>query len=422
MEKTLKINDLRLGYGNEEVLRIDNLELEPNKITGLLGPSGGGKSSLLNGILRQALSPSYWEKGELYLEGRPLDAQLAKKNISFVPQKARLYTDTLLANFLDGFKFKEGLSDEMKRGLIIKIFKSLGVWYIFEDKLDELAIKQSMGIHKVLLLVKAVARKPKLLLIDEVLANTSVKDEAIIINLIKEIKKYTTVLLITHNKEEARDLCDSIALVSGGILHEHTACDQFFEKPQSDIGMSFLETGSAWYTNPNNEDRRREDNLTAFRRFSSMCEFYWVKSDILGGMQKPGLMTELEEDLTIMRQLGVNVLVTLQQNPIDVEILELYGIEGLHFPIVDMSIPTVEETYSFLESVQPLFDEGKSLVYHCKAGMGRTGTLLACQLVWLDKTSAIQAIEHIQRTNHKYIQTEEQIEFVGEFEKYIASL
>lgn len=416
MNPILSIENLRIGYGNEEILRIYQLDLQPNTITALLGPSGCGKSSFLSAILRNSPSLSYWEKGSILLNGRVVDQNMSESSIAVVLQKARLYTGTVLENFADGVI--ENQSKSVQKVLAEKIFTSIGVWNLIKNILDEPAIKQSMGIHKILLIAKAVAAKPQLLLMDEVLANTSMADEKIIIKMIKKLKKLTTVLLITHNKEEAKELSDSVALVSGGLLHEHTDTATFFQNPSTEIGKEFIKSGSAWYSNPNNSIDRKIDKLSILRRFSSMCEFYWVLPNVLGGMQKPGLITELDDDLDMMQQLGVNVLVTLQQKPIDKEVLSHYGITGLHFPIQDMGIPDLKDTYDFLQSIQKYFDSGNSVVYHCKAGMGRTGTLLACNLVWLKNISAIKAIDKIRYVNYKYIQTEEQMEFVSRFESY----
>ena len=421
MDTLLKIKNLQLGYGNEEMLRIDELNLTHNSVTALLGPSGTGKSSLINAILRESPSLSYWEKGKFYLEGELLDKSLSEKQIGHVLQKARLFTGTVLENFTDDLEFLKLESDTAQKNFACEVFQRLGIWELFEDILDKPAIKQSMGIHKMLLIAKAIASKPKLLLLDEVLANTSLKDEEIIIGVIKKLKKITTVLLITHNKEEAKEISDSIALVSGGILHEHTETNQFFKQPQTELGKEFLQSGSAWYSNPLSDIVKKENQLSILRRFSSICEFYWILPNQLGGMQKPGLMTELDDDLKIMQQLGVNCLVSLQQKPIDPHELGKFQIEGVHFPIKDMGVPEIDKTFEFLSLMQKYFDEGKSVIYHCKAGMGRTGIMLACNLIFLNKISAIKAIEKIRSINHKYIQTDEQIEFVGEFELYLKS-
>jgi atypical dual specificity phosphatase len=422
MQHTLIINNLCLGYGDEEIIRIDNLQLEKSTIIGLLGPSGGGKSSLVKSILKQNSAPSFWKKGDIYLENQIITNKIVRTSIGYVPQKARLYTGTIIENFIDGIPFKASILFTMKKKFAEKIFKSLGLWYKFEHIMDEPAIKQSMGIHKILLIVRTMIVKPKLLILDEILADTSIKDESIIIDLIKKLKKVTTVFLITHNKDEAKYICDSIVLISGGILHEHTKSEQFFSQPDSDIGQEFLMNGSAWYTNPNIDSQPKEDKLTALRRFSSMSDFFWIIPDKLGGMQKPGLMTDLKSDLSIMKQLGVNVLVSLQQKPIDIELLDKFEIKGIHFPIVDMQIPSVEDVFQFFNQLKPLLLNDISVVYHCKAGMGRTGTMLACHLIWHQKMSTIKAIDVIRQINHKYIQTSQQLDFVNQFESYLSNM
>jgi len=419
MNDLITVEDFHLGYGDEEVLHIESLRIKQGTITGLLGPSGGGKSSFLNAIMHKGGSLSYWEKGKIIFNGQKISNKAILRYVASVSQKARLYTDTILANFLDGLRFKHEVTAEQKRRFVEKICKKYDVWEYFESILDELAVKQSLGVHKMLLIIKAMIRKPKLLLLDEILASTSIKDELIIINLIKKLKADTSIILVTHNKEEAKDLCDSIALISGGVLHEHTDAADFFKKPKSETGQEFLESGSAWYFNPNKTQNNNKDNLTVLRRFSSICEFYWVVPNKLGGMQKPGLMTEIEEDLKIMKKLGVKVLVTLQQTPLDSNLLDQYDIEGLSFPIIDMGVPELEDTYKFVCKAVELIENGSSLIYHCKAGMGRTGTLLACNLLLLENISAICAIEKIRQVNYKYIQTEEQMEFVSKFEQYV---
>ncbi|MCF6301441.1 MAG: ATP-binding cassette domain-containing protein [Proteobacteria bacterium] len=428
MKKCLTIKNLSIGYGNEEILQIDHFDLSTNTVVGLLGPSGCGKSTLFSAILRKKNNPSYWEKGHLLLEGIELDPQMAQSNIELIPQKSRLFTGTILENFLDGVTIKDQQKKDKpphltKNFLLIKdLLRELDVWPYFEHILDSKATGQSLGIHKILLIVKAVAKKPILLLLDEVLSNTSIKDEKIIIALIKKLKTLTTICLITHNKEEAQVLCDSIALVSGGVLHEHTEKDQFFKQPSTKLGREFLKSGSAWHFDPNAEAQpKAEDKLTALRRFSSMNEFYWVLPESLGGMQKPGLLTHLNNDLKIMQQLGVNVLVSLMQEPINAVLLNHYDIKGIHFPMVDMSIPKLEPCFEFIAGLDKLFAGNKSIVYHCKAGMGRTGLMLACHLILLEGISAIQAIEKIRQINYKYIQTDEQIDFVATFQLYAQS-
>jgi atypical dual specificity phosphatase len=418
MTDTLKIQNLSLSFGPNEVLNIENMNIQANTITALLGPSGSGKSTLFNAILRNKISPSYIESGQILLENQELTKNVVEDYVAVISQKARLYTGTIRENLMDGSVFQSN-NKEREFRFIRAFLKQLGIWEYFKDIVDSPAIKQSLGIHKLLLIARAMMVKPKLLLVDEVLANTSVKDEALIMNIIKRLKEMTTILMITHNKLEAKELCDYVALISGGKLHEYTSKDQFFKEPKTEIGKEFLESGSAWYFNPEADKKIKDDKLTALRRFSSVNDFYWVKFDLLGGMQRPGLLTDLETDLKIMQQLGVDYLVSLTQKPIDAELLNQNKIKGVHFPIKDMGIPEHEETFQLVSQLSLEINQGKSVVYHCKAGMGRTGTLLACNLIVLDGLSAIKSIDKVRQVNHKYIQTEEQIAFVNSFERHV---
>ncbi len=421
----LRIENLSVGYGMDEVLSVEQLHIPEHSITAIMGPSGSGKSTLFGTITQVNNIPSYWKKGEVFLRDEPLIEANAEAKIASIAQKARLYTGSILENFIDGLDTGGTTTAEAQRALAEQHLRKLGLWGQFSELLDAPAIDQSMGMHKMLLIARASARNPELLLLDEPLADTSLAEETALVELILRLKQYTTVCVITHNKDEAQKYSDYIALISGGMLHEFTAAKEFFRTPQTEIGHQFLNSGSAWYVREqplepvDEETLPANERLAALRRFSSVNEFFWVKSDLIGGMQRPGLLTDIDKDLKIMRQLGVQNLVSLTQQPIDPVLLAKNRIKGIHFPIVDMDIPTLPETLEMVRQCAALVTAGESVVFHCKAGMGRTGTLLACMLVWVEDISAIRAIEKIRNINHKYIQTDEQYAFVSDFERYL---
>ncbi len=173
----LEVKNLYLGYGNDQVLSIEHAEFPEQKVIGLLGPSGGGKSSLLSAISKLHASPSYWEKGEVLFNGKSYSRDDAENYIGLVPQKARLYTGTILENFIDGLPLGLNWDNEKQTNFMRGVLEGLGIWHLFEKIVNEPAINQSMGIHKILLIAREVAKNPELLLMDEVLANTSVADE-----------------------------------------------------------------------------------------------------------------------------------------------------------------------------------------------------------------------------------------------------
>lgn len=415
----LEIKNLHFGYGNEEVMSIKSALFPAKKVIGLLGPSAGGKSSLLLSIAKNNTSPSYWEKGEILIKGKNYNQKDAEAYIGMVPQKARLYTGTVLENFIDGLPIGSNWNIETQTKFMKRICQKLELWVVFENIIFEQAINQSMGVHKLILIAREVAMNPELLLLDEVLANTSVSDEEIIINLIKRLSGKMSILVITHSKTEAKAYCDVIALFSGGILHEITNSEQFFQSPVSDLGKRFLASGSAWYTNTHKSKVKQTQKAAALRKFSSVNEFFWIRGELLGGMQKPGLLTDIEADLKIMQSLHVVNLVSLTKLPIDKLLLKKYTINGFHYPIIDMSVPDLNATVTFLDSLLDVVKSESSIVFHCKAGMGRTGLMLACSLIHFWGYSAIKAIETIRKINYKYIQTDEQLNFVGLYEKHL---
>ena len=414
----LSIKKLSAGFGEETLFEINHFSIAKQEVMGLLGPSGTGKSTLFNAILSKRSNPSYWQEGQILLEEQPLEQHLINRNIGIVPQNARLYTGTVYENLISGFdQFEDSVEDIWSR--IKQLLQQLEISSIIDPILSEPANHQSMGIHKIVLIIRELSKRPKLLLIDEPLSNTSIADEKILIPLIKRIKSLISVCIITHNKDEAQEICDTIALMSGGVLHEITPCDVFFKKPQTDFGQQFLLSGSAWYINNKNETASKSAKEKALRRFSSLNEFYWILPDVIAGMQRPGLLTDLHTDLKILRQLGLTQVVSLTQQPIDPSQLNEHQLEGHHFAIQDMSIPGIQEADQLIDHCIEAINNDHKIVVHCKAGLGRTGLTLACFLVKFKAMDAIRAIESIRSINHRYIQTDEQFQFVSEYQDYL---
>lgn len=146
-------------------------------------------------------------------------------------------------------------------------------------------------------------------------------------------------------------------------------------------------------------------------------DYRWLIPGRLGGMPRPGLMTVLEEDLLGLASLDVDILVTLEEDAtLDPSVLSRYGIESVHFPIVDMEAPSLEQAYAFTEQVDHWLRDGKVVALHCRAGLGRTGTMLAAQLVWEGASSA-EAVESARNVHSRWIQSETQLLFIEEFER-----
>ncbi len=143
-----------------------------------------------------------------------------------------------------------------------------------------------------------------------------------------------------------------------------------------------------------------------------LLSFKWVLPGQLAGCAKPGVWTSIERDMGLLQQLGIRLVVTLTETPLDPP-PTAFGLRSLHFPIPDMGVPQPGEALRVCREIVHSISQGEPVAIHCKAGLGRTGTLLACTLVVLG-SSAVEAVRAVRTVCPQYIQSDEQERFVGE--------
>ena len=150
--------------------------------------------------------------------------------------------------------------------------------------------------------------------------------------------------------------------------------------------------------------------------------FCWLIRGWLAGAARPGIVTPLEEDLAALRRQGADVLVTLTKEWLPpVQAIAQAGMESRYMPITDMAAPTVAEAVAMCREVASDIAAGKRVVYQCKAGRGRTGTMLAAQLIWHGEAWR-EAIVHARHRNPLWIESEAQLRFLEEFANEIDHL
>lgn len=141
---------------------------------------------------------------------------------------------------------------------------------------------------------------------------------------------------------------------------------------------------------------------------------HWVTKSA-AGLRQPGLRGALAADLTSVRRAGIDVLVTLTAEPLPEHQLLLRGLEGRHFPIVGMGVPQVDAALALCEELAQRVRTGSKIAFHCNAGVGRTGMMLACHLVSRG-VAPLEAITRVRGCIPRAIQTSGQEAFVQQFE------
>ncbi len=144
--------------------------------------------------------------------------------------------------------------------------------------------------------------------------------------------------------------------------------------------------------------------------------FSFVIPKWLAGMSYPGYGSNLQENLNILKEKGISAIVSFTEETLSEDILFQNGFEYLHIPVQDFSVPTIEQAHQTVEFVNKMIKEKRGVVFHCYAGQGRTGTMLACYFVSLG-IPAQDAIFQIRNLRPGSIETTEQERFIFLYEK-----
>ncbi len=424
----LSVRHLSAGFLERVILQDVSFDVGHGQIVGIMGPSGVGKSTLLRTLSRwNELLPSFWRTGDVSLDGRNLlektEREASQRLTPLLAQKKRLYTASVLDNVLADVPSAQQAS-EARLATVRQHLESLGLWSEFQSQLDEPVVALPIGAQRRIAMARMLAGGGRCLLADEPLRDISDQEVAVLKSFLQQIRSRCSVLMVTHNLRHARAILDTVVLVVAGRVVEVTSGERFFSEPQTSLGKNYVRTGNCW---PSEQELQAEEwaqHAVAPRTDDGPkkpSSFYWTLENQLGGMQMPGLLQPLGEDLEGLRSLGCRVLVSLRsEKVVDPSSLAEYGVTGFHFPIVDMGAPSPELALDLCRKIDGWLEQGLPTVLHCKAGLGRTGTILACFLVFRG-SSAIAAVEEIRSVNPYYIQSSVQIELIATFEHFLRS-
>ncbi|NOY84107.1 MAG: ATP-binding cassette domain-containing protein [Nitrospirae bacterium] len=361
-EALFRLNSASINHPNGVLLKEMEWSVPDHAVTVIFGPGGTGKSLLLQTLCSNRLPQDWSLSGGWYYRNQDL-SELKNTNeqpsdIAWLPQQKRTPSDQ---------EMPENTSLERHK---IRSWRSL-----FES-----------GAHT--------------LLLDEPTIGMAAQEIEELVAALRTHKSHGAAIVVTHDQAFARKIADEVCLLCAGEIVGSGKTEEFFEHPPNDLVAQFVKRGSCSPKPP---------------EVPLPTHFKWILPGKLAGMGKPGLMGDMDQDLTAIATVGISHLVTLTKErfpPWDK--LRPYGISGRHFPITDMGVPAIGTTASLCRDIKRQMNDGNGVALHCHAGLGRTGTILACVLVWLGR-SPEEAIKEIRTIGKGYIQNKAQSDFVYRF-------
>ena len=242
----LRVRNLNFYYGSFHALKQVSMEIPEKKVTAFIGPSGCGKSTLLRTFNRMfELYPEQRAEGELIMDGENIltsrrDVSLIRANIGMVFQKPTPFPMSIYDNIAFGVRLFEDLPRSRMDERVEWALTKAALWKEVKDKLGQSGNGLSGGQQQRLCIARAIAVKPEVLLMDEPCSALDPISTAKVEELIAELKSDYTVVIVTHNMQQAARVSDRTAYMYLGELIEYGETSQIFMKPAKQQNEDYI--------------------------------------------------------------------------------------------------------------------------------------------------------------------------------------
>ena len=238
MSNIMTAKDLCLWYGENKALKDINISIPEKSITALIGPSGCGKSTFLKTLNRMNdLVPTVRIEGEVYYKGknifdRDVDANELRRDVGMVFQKPNPFPMSIYDNVAYGPR-THGITNKVKLDEIVEnALKGAAIWDEVKDRLKKNALGLSGGQQQRLCIARALAVEPKVLLMDEPTSALDPISTSRIEELALQLKEKYTIIMVTHNMQQAVRISDNTAFFLLGELVEFDNTEKLFSQPE----------------------------------------------------------------------------------------------------------------------------------------------------------------------------------------------
>jgi phosphate transport system ATP-binding protein len=235
----IKVSDFSFYYGKDIALKNIDLSLKKNNVSALIGPSGCGKSTFLRSLNRMNdIIKNTRVEGTILIDGQDIyapdvDVTALRRKVGMVFQKSNPFPKSIYENVAYGIKINKIASgrDEMD-GMVVESLKAAAIWDEVKDNLDKNALDLSGGQQQRICIARALAIKPEIILMDEPASALDPVSTAKIEELIHELKKKYTIVIVTHNMQQAARVSDFTGFFLLGELVEFDVTSNIFTAPK----------------------------------------------------------------------------------------------------------------------------------------------------------------------------------------------
>jgi len=246
MHSGVSTHSLNVWYGQSHAVRNVSLNISKNFITSVIGPSGCGKSTLLRCFNRMNdLIPSARVEGSVLLDGENIydsdvDPTEVRRRVGMVFQKPNPFPKSVFENVAFGPRLYGGRSEDELDKVVKTSLEAAALWEEVKDRLEESALDLSGGQQQRLCIARALAVAPEVILMDEPCSALDPQSTARIEQLMVQLKERYTVVIVTHNMQQAARVSDFCGFMYLGELAEYGTTTQLFENPKTELTERYI--------------------------------------------------------------------------------------------------------------------------------------------------------------------------------------
>lgn len=377
-----------VAYDQKIIISDLSWEVHAGRVHLLFGAAGSGKSSLLKALAgwhRRIPSMRVW--GSTQIHGSTQEPAL-------VHQSLGAFVSTVGVNLATAMPDRSALTQAQQRERARACLAPVGLQALVDLWNEPVSLLDAL-LRRQVCLALALIEGREVLLLDEPGVGMDQAQYDLLAAQLVAIAATRLVIVVTHDAQDRRRYRDAAVA---------TMNERYASTPQDAKPIEAVRQPAQPLTAP-----------VAIRRMAP-SGFHWIWDKRLAALARPGLLADIDEDLLLLKRLQIVVLLCLEEQLHYADAAARHGIEVIHFPIPDMHAPaSIEALRPVLGEVIRRLHAQQRIGVHCKAGLGRTGLVLGCVLIELERLSATQSLQRIRSINPRFVQSDEQAEFLERY-------